>query len=62
MMLLIIGTNYRQKQQKGKTKEDVKKELFKSIRKSNKEYHFNLDEIDENVIKLKGAITVIKRY
>ena len=60
MMILIIAKKHSQKQQKGKTKEDEKEELLKSIRESDKKYDLNLDKISENLIKLEDAITIIK--
>ena len=44
------------KNKKQKTKDGVKEELLKSIRESHNEYDSSLDEVGENVMKLKDAV------
>ena len=63
MILLIIGSEYSEKHQKGKKrKEDIKQELMKPIEESDDEYDPNLDEIGEGIKNLEDSITIIKRY
>ena len=40
----------------------MKKELLKLIKESDEGYYSNLNEMSENVIRLKEAIAVIKCY
>ena len=47
---------------KKKSKEDVKKELLKSIKVINDEFDPNLHEMRENLRKLDFVINVIERY